>query len=113
MATETSLLTPAFRGLVYLSAAGDYAVGVTEDGCLVTSAPVDPGYTDVLRVDAASTGFFALTMEGSVRAVLWSDGDYTPLFSRTDIIAISFSGTHAVALLSDGSYLSHLPVAFP
>jgi len=106
MTTETSLLTPAFRRLLDIAAAGDYAVGITENGDLVTSAPFDPGYTGVLRVEAASTGFFVLTMDGSVRAVLWSDGDYTPLFSRTDIVAIAFSGTHAVALLSDGSYLA-------
>ena len=106
MATEASLLSPAFRGLVDIAAAGDYAVGITENGDLVSSAPVDPGYSGVLRVDAASTGFFVLTMDGSVRAVLWSDGDYTPLFARTDIVAIAFSGTHAVALLSDGSYLA-------
>jgi alpha-tubulin suppressor-like RCC1 family protein len=41
-----------------------------------------------------------------VRAVLWADGDYAPLFDRTDIVAIAFSGTHAAALLSDGSYLA-------
>ena len=106
MATETSLLSPAFRDLVDVAAAGDYAIGVTGDGRLVTSAPVDPSFSGVVRIDAAATGFFALTMDGTVRAVLWTDGDYTPLFSRTDIVAIAFSGTHAVALLSDGSYLA-------
>ena len=106
MATETSLLSPAFRGLVEISAAGDYAVGVTEDGSLVTSAPVDPGFTDVIRAEAAATGFFVLTADGSVRALLWTDGDYAPLFSQSGIAAIAFSGTHAVALLSDGTYLA-------
>lgn len=106
MATEASLLSPAFRGLTEISAAGDYAVGVTEEGELVTSAPVDPGFTGVVRVEAAATGFFALTMDGSVRAVLWTDGDYSPILSRSDVAAIAFSGTHAVALLSDGSYLA-------
>ncbi|MBR0081829.1 MAG: tetratricopeptide repeat protein [Clostridia bacterium] len=106
MATEASLLTPAFRGLTEISAAGDYAVGVTEDGGLVTSAPYDPGFTDVIHAEAAATGFFVLTTDGSVRAVLWTDGDYAPLLARTDIAAIAFSGTHAVALLSDGSYLA-------
>ncbi len=106
MATEASLLTPAFRELADIAAAGDYAVGITAEGNLVTSAQIDPGFTDVVRVEAASTGFFALTMEGAVRAVLWADGDYAPLFDRTDIIAIAFSGTHAAALLSDGSYLA-------
>ena len=106
MATEASLLTPAFRALSEISAAGDYVVGVTGEGDLVTSAPVDPHFTDVVRAEAASTGFFVLTADGSVRAVLWTDDDYTPLLSRTDIAAIAFSGTHAVALLRDGSYLA-------
>lgn len=106
MATEASLLSPSFRDLVDIAAAGDYAVGVTADGRLLTSAPIDPDFSDVVRIDAAATGFLALTADGSVHAVLWDDGDYTPLFSRTDVVAIAFSGTHAVALLSDGSYLA-------
>lgn len=106
MATEPSLLSPAFRGIVDIAAAGNYAVGITDSGQLVTSAPFDPNLTGVVRIDAAATGFFALTMDGSLRAVLWEDGDYTPLFSRTDIVAIAFSGTHAVVLLSNGSYLA-------
>ena len=106
MATEASLLTPAFRGLAEISAAGDYAVGVTEEGGLVTSAPVDLDFTDVVRAETSATGFFVLIADGSVRAVLWTDGDYSPLFAHTDIAAIAFSGTHAVALLADGSYLA-------
>lgn len=106
MSTSPALLTQEFRNLIAIDAATDYAAGITVDGHLVTSAISSPDWEGVLTVDAEANGLMGLMEDGSVRFALLNEMDFSLLSDRTDVIAIAYSGTHAVVLLKDGTYLA-------
>ena len=105
LSTEPTFLTEAFRSLIVIDAAGTYAAGVTDAGRVVTSSLWQPEWEGVLDVSAASGGIMGLLEDGTVRFFLREDRDYGPILSRTDVVAIAFSGRHAAALLQDGTLL--------
>ena len=100
-----AFLTDAFRALIALDAASTYAVGITEDGCVVTSALSAPDWQDVIAVSASSAGIAGLSADHTVHFWLRNPGDYELLTTRSDVVAVAFSGRHAAALLEDGTLL--------
>ena len=106
MATSPSLLSQDFRNLIDIDAATGYAAGITADGNLVTSSLFSPGWQNVILIDAEANGIMGLIEDGSVCFHLLNDMDVSLLIGRTDIVAIAYSGTHAVVLLTDGTYLA-------
>lgn len=106
LSTEPVFLTDAFRSLVAIDAANTYAAGLTEEGRVVASNQWQPDWEGVVAISAASTGIMGLREDGTVCFCLHEPGDYGSLLERSDVIAIAFSGRHAVALLKDGTLLA-------
>lgn len=106
VATSDSYLNRDFQNLIAIDAATTYAAGITADGRLVTSSLFDAPWENVVDINATANGIMGLMTDGTIRLIQIGTMDASSILTRSDIIAIAYSGTHAAVLLQDGTYLA-------
>ena len=92
-----------FRELVALDVNTAYAVGVKNDGTLVSPAFPLEDWQEILTVSAGSTAVLGLDAGGHVRSFFFRSQDAVDFSSVTDAVALAAGGSHWAFVLADGS----------
>ena len=92
-----------FRELVALDVNTAYAVGVKNDGTVVSPAFPLEDWQDILTVSAGSTAVLGLDAGGHVRSCFFRSQDAVDFSSVTDAVALAAGGSHWAFVLADGS----------
>ena len=92
-----------FKELVALDVNTAYAVGVKNDGSVVSPAFPLEDWQDILTVSAGSTAVLGLDTNGYVHSYFFRSQDAVDFSSVTDAVAIAAGGTHWAFVLADGS----------
>ena len=91
------------RDCVAIDVSTGYCIGLSADGALSGANASVPDWTDLVAVSAGSTGYLALTKDGSVLSHWFRSRDALDFSDLSGAVAIAAGGTHCAVLLSDGS----------
>lgn len=106
VASHLSAQDETFADLVGVDASTAYAVGLCVDGSVQHTYLDLSDWSNVVCVEAASTGTFGLTADGKVLCAYFREGDALDLSDLSGAVSIAAGGTHVAVLLSDGSVVA-------
>ena len=89
-----------------LSVCGGVAAGVLYDGSLIASFENAPEWTDIVSVQAGTTGIFAIDRNGKVLSYYYRASEDAGVNVPSKAIEIVTGGTHHVVLTEDGRVYS-------
>ena len=80
-----------------------FAVGVRDDGTVVSPRVELSGWQDILTVSASGTAVLGLRANGTVAAVFFRPEDDPGVAAERDVVALAAGGTHFAFLHADGT----------
>ena len=101
--SHLSARSDELTGLTSLAVNTGYAVGLREDGTVVSPQVPLPGWEDILTVSASGTAVLGLRADGTVAALFFRPGDDPGVAGERDVVALAAGGTHFAFLRADGT----------
>jgi len=106
LTTADELTNDDYFDLVAIGAATATSAGLKADGTVVAIGLDTSGLANILAIDCTPNGLFALDDSGNVTALFYRERDAIDCSAFTDVVAISASATHVVAVTADGRVLA-------
>ncbi len=106
LTTADELVNDDYFDLVSIDAATANSAGLKADGTVVAVGLDTSGLTNVLAIDCTTNGLFALDDSGNVTALFFRERDAIDVSAWGNIVAVSASATHVVAVTADGRVLA-------
>ena len=103
LSSHDAMRSETMRDCVAIDVSTGYCIGLSADGALSGANASVPDWTDLVAVSAGSTGYLALTKDGSVPSHWFRSRDALDFSDLSGAVAIAAGGTHCAVLLKDGS----------
>lgn len=89
-----------------LAVCGNVSAGILYDGSLITNIENAPEWSNIVSIEASSTGIFAIDANGKILSYFYRPGDSVSFDLPGEAVEIASGGTHHVVLTGDGRVYS-------
>ncbi len=106
LTTADALIDDTYFDLVAIDVATATSAGLKADGTVVAIGLDTSNLTNIVSIDCTPNGLVTLDDTGHVASLFYRERDAFDFSGRDDVVAISASATHIVAVTKDGLVLA-------